>query len=152
MAWQWWQATRTMVAQSATASIVAGREHGNRLNQGVLDKLLWLVGIFEAITKVNANEYHVVTADHQVCLRCSLGWLWNLAGWTIMVMLFGTIVIALLFLGVRVGSWGWVVMRPQERPRGRTVMTQAQTTYTWHRQQPRFTPLPDYAHGCWVVD
>jgi hypothetical protein len=26
---------------------------------------------------------------------------------------------------------------------------QAQTTYTWKAATPRFTPLQDYAHGCW---
>ena len=31
----------------------------------------------------------------------------------------------------------------------RTVATQSQVTYSRHLQQPRFTPLPNYANGAW---
>jgi len=31
-----------------------------------------------------------------------------------------------------------------------TVQTQAPVKYAWHLQQPRFKPLADREHGCWV--
>ena len=32
----------------------------------------------------------------------------------------------------------------------RTVQTQAPVRFAWHLQQPRFKPLADREHGCWV--
>ena len=31
------------------------------------------------------------------------------------------------------------------------VQVQSQTTYTFNSRAPRFTPLPEYAHGAWRV-
>ena len=31
----------------------------------------------------------------------------------------------------------------------RSVRTQSQTKYTWHRTSPRFYPLPEREHGAW---
>ena len=41
---------------------------------------------------------------------------------------------------------------PQAILAGRTVQTQSQVRYTWGLSRPRFTPLPDYAQGCWQMD
>ena len=39
--------------------------------------------------------------------------------------------------------------KKKEAVETRTVLTQSQVTYTWHRVQPRFLPLGDRGHGAW---
>ena len=36
-----------------------------------------------------------------------------------------------------------------EKARRRNMSVQAQTSYTWWRATPRFTPLAELQHGCW---
>ena len=38
----------------------------------------------------------------------------------------------------------------QNRKKIRNVATQSQTRYSGNSEKPRFTPMPEWGHGCWA--
>ena len=128
------------------------------LSPDLVQKLVWLAAVFDAIGRVTAQSLDVQVWSPGSPMFPSLTQ--DEAGsWWIRADLVQVLLLVAVAVGLVMGALfayiaglarkGFATGLLDGRPRVRHVHVQSQCSYTWWRQQGRFKPLSNREHGCW---
>ena len=131
---------------------------------GITDKktLALAVALGDLMQRGSSQELSVAAVEQSLSVDVAASSYWS---FTTLLKLAALTMLVVFLVGMGCG-WklrGWLYQPKKKFPsvasaasggsrkrsKGVDKSTQSQVRYTWYNQQPRFTPLGDYGHGCW---